>query len=66
MPLEPHWIEEFIRFGTGLDANIDDIFFLANHSRFHQVSHGPDISAFYGSNRAEGFVVNGSITFRDK
>jgi len=31
-----------------------------------QVSRLPDISAFYGSNRHEGFVVNGTITFRDK
>eukprot|EP01087_Luapelamoeba_hula_P016150 TRINITY_DN493_c0_g1_i1.p1 TRINITY_DN493_c0_g1~~TRINITY_DN493_c0_g1_i1.p1 ORF type:complete len:431 (+),score=82.73 TRINITY_DN493_c0_g1_i1:239-1531(+) len=31
-----------------------------------QVSHHPDISAFYGSNRAEGFVVSGSILFRDR
>jgi len=31
-----------------------------------QVCHGPDISAFYGSNRAEGFVVSGSILFRDR
>lgn len=31
-----------------------------------QVSHHPPISAFYGSNRAAGFVLNGSILFRSK
>jgi len=31
-----------------------------------QVSHHPPISAFYGSNKAEGFVLNGSILFRSK
>jgi len=31
-----------------------------------QVSHHPPISAFYGSNRPAGFVLNGSILFRSK
>jgi len=31
-----------------------------------QVSHHPPVSAFYGSNRAAGFVLNGSIYFRSK
>jgi len=31
-----------------------------------QVSHHPPISAFYASNRKEGFVINGSILFKSK
>eukprot|EP01114_Cavostelium_apophysatum_P008315 TRINITY_DN2071_c0_g1_i2.p1 TRINITY_DN2071_c0_g1~~TRINITY_DN2071_c0_g1_i2.p1 ORF type:complete len:1089 (+),score=358.13 TRINITY_DN2071_c0_g1_i2:115-3381(+) len=31
-----------------------------------QVSHHPPISAFYASNRKEGYVMNGSILFRSK
>jgi len=31
-----------------------------------QVSHHPPVSAFYGSNRGAGFVLNGSILFRSK
>jgi oxysterol-binding protein-related protein 8 len=31
-----------------------------------QVSHHPPVSAFYGSNRAAGFVLTGSIYFRSK
>eukprot|EP01087_Luapelamoeba_hula_P016259 TRINITY_DN499_c0_g1_i2.p1 TRINITY_DN499_c0_g1~~TRINITY_DN499_c0_g1_i2.p1 ORF type:complete len:385 (-),score=80.36 TRINITY_DN499_c0_g1_i2:134-1288(-) len=31
-----------------------------------QVSHHPPVSAFYGSNRPAGFVLNGSIFFKSK
>lgn len=31
-----------------------------------QVSHHPPISAFYASNRKEGFIINGSILFSSK
>jgi len=31
-----------------------------------QVSHHPPVSAFYGSNKKAGFVINGSIFFKSK
>jgi len=31
-----------------------------------QVSHHPPVSAFYASNRREGFVINGSILYRSR